>query len=180
MKRSFMIDDQTRNENRRKLNDLAEVIIQNVKGSAIASDQLYREADLAIDFCEDVPALDDSDVERILAHFHQVGAIAKASSIHVNGWFGDWDKLSMTRKFFMEEFGIDIDSNKDRFVYCGDSPNDSPMFGFFPNACGVANVQDFVGRMDALPAFVANAHGGQGFVEIGEQILATRSSVNNK
>lgn len=179
MKRMFMMDDETRNENRKKLNALAEVIVQNVKGSAVASDQLYREADLAIDFCEDVPALDNSDVERILSHFHEVGAIAKASSIHVNGWFGDWDKLSMTRKFLKQEFNIDVDSNKERFVYCGDSPNDSPMFGFFPNACGVANVQDFVGRMDALPAFIANAYGGQGFVEIGEQILAVRSSINS-
>ncbi|PHR87452.1 MAG: HAD family hydrolase [Blastopirellula sp.] len=179
MKRTFMMDDAARNENRKKLNELADAIVDDVKGAAVASDQLYREADLAIDFCEDVPALSDDDVERILKHFHDVGAVAKASSIHVNGWFGDWDKLSMTRKFLMEEFFIDLEKDKDRFIYCGDSPNDSPMFGFFPNACGVANVQEFVGRMEALPAFVANARGGDGFVEIGEQIIAARTANQN-
>lgn len=179
MKRTFMMDDATRNKNRKKLNDLAGVIVNDVKGSAVASDQLYREADLAIDFCEDVPALSEDDVERILKHFHDVGAVAKVSSIHVNGWFGDWDKLSMTRKFLMDEFSIDVERDKDRFIYCGDSPNDSPMFDFFPNACGVANVQEFVGRMEALPAFVANARGGDGFVEIGEQIIAARTANQN-
>ena len=142
----------------------------------MALDQQYREADLAIDFCEDVPPLQKEDVQRIVDHFHAVGAVAKVSSIHVNGWFGDWDKLTMTKKFLAREFGIDLESDRDRFVYCGDSPNDAPMFGFFPNACGVANVADFLGKMEALPTFIAKSHGAEGFVEIGEKILAARSA----
>lgn len=176
MKRKFMVDEATRSANRERLSQLAKTIIAKVPGSAVSSDQHYREADLAIDFCEDVAALGSEDVEKILQCFRDAGAVAKASSIHVNGWFGDWDKLSMTRSFMMECFGVDIDTDCERIVYCGDSPNDAPMFGFFPNACGVANVQEFVGRMDALPAFVADAKGADGFVEIGEQILAARQT----
>lgn len=176
MRRKFMVDEATRSANRERLSQLAKTIIAKVPGSAVSSDQHYREADLAIDFCEDVAALGSEDVEKILQCFRDAGAVAKVSSIHVNGWFGDWDKLSMTRSFMMECFGVDIDTDRDRIVYCGDSPNDAPMFGFFPNACGVANVQEFVGRMDALPAFVADAKGADGFVEIGEQILAARQT----
>ncbi len=57
---------------------------------------------------------------------------------------------------------LDLDAAKDRFVFCGDSPNDAPMFSFFPFACGVANVKDFIGRIDALPAYISQARGGRG------------------
>ena len=109
--------------------------------------RLYREADLAIDFCEDVAPLPPAAVDRIVAVFEAEGATAKVSSIHVNGWFGAYDKLSMTRRFVAEALGLDLDAERERFVFCGDSPNDAPMFGFFPNACGVANVRDFAGRL---------------------------------
>jgi HAD superfamily hydrolase (TIGR01484 family) len=175
MRRVFIADRATRAKNRRKLDALASVILQDIPGTALASDQHYREADLAIDFCEDVPPLEEDQVDRIVAHFHAAGAVAKVSSIHVNGWFGDWDKLTMSKQFLATEFGFDLDAQKNRFIYCGDSPNDAPMFGFFPNACGVANVTDFVGKMEALPAFVAPSRGGDGFIEIGEKILAART-----
>lgn len=175
MRRIFIADPATRAKNRSKLDALAKVILQDVPGTALASDQHYREADLAIDFCEDVPPLPQDQVDRIVAHFHAAGAVAKVSSIHVNGWFGDWDKLTMSKQFLATEFEIDLEAQKNRFIYCGDSPNDAPMFGFFPNACGVANVVDFVGEMEALPAFVASSRGGDGFIEIGEKLLAARA-----
>ncbi|MEM6695797.1 MAG: HAD-IIB family hydrolase [Pseudomonadota bacterium] len=174
MRRVLNLDGAARETNRARLADLAQVILDDVPGTALASDQQYREADLAIDFCEDVPPLPEAEVTRIVDHFTAVGATAKVSSIHVNGWFGDWDKLTMSRRFLREEFSIDLDAARERFVYCGDSPNDAPMFGFFPHACGVANVADFLGRMEALPRYIAPSHGGAGFVEIGERILAAR------
>jgi HAD superfamily hydrolase (TIGR01484 family) len=173
MIRRFVASDAERAANRRKLTALGEKILAEVPGSAIASDQLYREADLAIDFREDVPPLPRTAVDKIVALFEQAGAVAKVSSIHVNGWFGQYDKLSMTRRFVQETMGLDLDAMKDRFVFCGDSPNDAPMFAFFPFACGVANVKDFVDRIPALPAYVSNARGGQGFVEIANQILSS-------
>ncbi len=71
-------------------------------GAAISADQLYREADLAIDFCEDVPPLPRAAIDRIVALFEDAGGVAKVSSIHVNGWFGAYDKLSMTRIFLRD------------------------------------------------------------------------------
>jgi HAD superfamily hydrolase (TIGR01484 family) len=148
------------------LAEIARHILHEVPGSALASDQGYREADIAIDFCEDVPPLPRAAVERIATLMRAAGLTAKISSIHVNGWFGGYDKLSTTRLFMRERFDIDLDSAKDAFVFVGDSPNDAPMFGYFPYAVGVANVRDFIGTMLALPAFVTEKRCGEGFAEV--------------
>lgn len=174
MVRRFAADAEERAQNRQRLQTVGRRILAEVPGAAIASDQLYREADLAVDFCEDVAPLPVESVNRIVALFGEAGAVAKVSSIHVNGWYGAYDKLSMTRMFVREAFGLDLDTARSRFVFCGDSPNDAPMFAFFPFACGVANVMAFAGRMTAMPAFVASGRGGAGFVEIADRILAAR------
>jgi len=174
MVRHFAASPAERADNRRKLESLAQRILKEVPGTAIAADQLYREADLAIDFREDVAPLPPEAVDRIVALFDEAGAVAKVSSIHVNGWYGAYDKLSMTRLFVHDVLGLDLETTKSLFIFCGDSPNDEPMFDFFPFACGVANVRDFAPRMCALPAFVSESRGGAGFVEIANRILSAR------
>jgi hypothetical protein len=175
MVRHFAADPAERAANRRKLEQLAERILKQVPGAAVAADQRYREADLAIDFREDVAPLPLEAVDRIVALFEEAGAVARISSIHVNGWFGAYDKLSMTRQFVRDVLGLDLASAGSRFAFCGDSPNDEPMFDFFPVSCGVANVREFATRMKALPAFVSQARGGAGFVEIANRILSLRN-----
>src|SRR5690349_11246418 len=103
--------------NRVKLKAIQEEVLASVPGSALASDQAYRVADLAIDFCEDVPALPESEVDRIVSIFEKAGAQAKVSSIHVNGWFGDYNKLSMARTLLETVFGIGWEQAKDVVVY---------------------------------------------------------------
>jgi HAD superfamily hydrolase (TIGR01484 family) len=176
MIRKFIATEAERAANRSRLVALGARILSEVPGAAISADQLYREADLAIDFCEDVPPLPRAAVDKIVYLFEDAGGIAKVSSIHVNGWFGRYDKLAMTRIFLRERLGLDLDEARDRIVFCGDSPNDAPMFGFFPYACGVANVRDFEDSMDATPAFIASKRGGEGFVEIAERILSARAA----
>ena len=161
----------TRQRNRIKLNLLSDKILQAVPGCALASDQAYREADLAIDFCEDVPALPESAVSRIVDLFRQAGAHAKVSSIHVNGWFGDYDKLSMTRTLFAREFGCRLEDMMEEALFIGDSPNDEPMFGFFKLSVGVANVHALIHRIQNKPAFVTIGHGGDGFAEMAARLL---------
>lgn len=174
MRRVFAVEAAQRAEDRKRLARVRERILAEVPGAAVSADQLYREADLAIDFCEDVPALPMAEVDRIKDIFETEGAVAKVSSIHVNGWYGQYDKLTMTRRFASEVLDVDIDRHREQIVFVGDSPNDAPMFGFFPHACGVANVLRFRGRIDAEPAYVASSDGGQGFVEIADRILGAR------
>lgn len=160
---------------RSRLNALEAAILAAVPGARVAADQAYREADLAIDFREDVAPLTDGEVERIVALFRAAGATAKVSSIHVNGWYGTYDKLGMTRRLFAEAFATDLDAARASVVFVGDSPNDAPMFAHFPNAVGVANVRDFAGRIAHEPAWITQARGADGFVELAEAILAARS-----
>lgn len=175
MLQRFFTPEEERRANRVRLSVLRERILAEVPGAGIASDQLYREADLAIDVCEDVPPLPKEQVDRILAMFAEAGAVAKLSSIHVNGWFGSYDKLSMARLFSADVLGLDLDADRERVVFVGDSPNDGPMFGFFPMSCGVANVLDFDRSALVPPAYVASRRGGAGFVEVADRILAARS-----
>ena len=175
LRQRFLQSEAEREAGRQKLEALKAKILREVPGAGIASDQPYRVADLAVDFCEDVKPLPREAVDRIVALFQAAGATAKISSIHVNGWFGSYDKLSMTRLALRELFAIDIDAERERVVFAGDSPNDSPMFGFFPNAVGVANVCDFGDLVTSLPRFVTRARAGAGFVELAEALLAARA-----
>lgn len=175
MRRVFAIEDAQRSIDREKLEKVRVRVLAEVSGAAVSADQLYREADLAIDFSEDVPPLPDAHIDRIKRIFEEEGAVAKISSIHVNGWYGAYDKLTMARRFAAEILDLDIDRERDRVVFVGDSPNDAPMFGFFPHACGVANVLQFLGRIDAEPAYVTVSEGGHGFVEVANRILEARS-----
>ena len=174
MRRVYAADESTRGANRLRLEAIRTRVLAEVPGSAVSADQAYREADLAIDFCEDVPPLDVQAVDRIKAIFEQEGAVAKVSSIHVNGWFGHYDKLSMTRRFAREVAGLDIDTDNDTIAFVGDSPNDAPMFGFFRNSFGVSLVRNFIGRMEAEPTYVTEGGGGRGFVEVAERLLSAR------
>ena len=161
-------------ESRRRLDALAGDILQAIPGCALASDQAYRLADLAIDFCEDVPRLSREDVARIVAVFTRHGATAKVSSIHVNGWFGSYDKLSMAQLMLRERYGLELAQERERCLFVGDSPNDAPMFAYLPHAVGVANVHDMAQRMTSLPAYVTPSRGGAGFAEVASALVAAR------
>jgi len=174
LRKRYVATEAERAANRRRLAEVAEAILREVPGAALASDQPYRESDLAIDFCEDVPRLPDDSIDRIIALMRAAGMTAKMSSIHVNGWFGAYDKLAMTRTLLREEFGIDVDAERDRFIFVGDSPNDAPMFEHFPYSVGVANVRAFTGRIATPPAYITEGESGAGFAEVAAHLLAAR------
>lgn len=175
MQRHFHFDEATQASNRTKLLALQAKILKEVPGCAVASDQFCRLMDLAIDFCEDVPALPRSEVQKIVELFHKAGAEAKVSSIHVNGWFGKYDKLTTTLKMLKNEFQVSIEEAKAKCAFTGDSPNDEPMFGYFPHSFAVANIQNFIKDLNTPPTYVAKTRGGLGFVEIVRQILLQKN-----
>lgn len=161
-----------------RLQPVVQQIIAAVPGARSASDQAFRLFDLAIDFCEDPPDLGLDGAERIRQTFVAAGAHAKISNIHVNGWFGDYDKLSMTRLFLnrqgLAELPPDPPTDLDQVIYCGDSPNDEPMFEYFPLSVAVANIAPFLPRLRSPPRFITPSAGGQGFAEVARMILAAQ------
>lgn len=175
LKARHLLTASERTANTAKLAAVRDTILSEVPGSAVASDQFCRQYDLAIDFCEDVPALPQVAVERIVALMEEAGMTAKVSSIHVNGWFGQYDKLSMAQLMLRERYGLELANERAHCIFSGDSPNDAPMFAYLPHAVGVANVADFVGRMAALPAYITCARGGAGFAEMARFLLKARA-----
>ena len=171
LQKQYRDPPETRARNHARLADIGRNIVAAVRGCAIAADQPYRETDLAIDYCEDVPPLPLEAAERIAGLMRAAGLHAKVSSIHVNGWFGEYDKLTMTRQLFREQFGTGLDRDRAAVVYVGDSPNDAPMFEFFPNSVGVANIKRFASMVKTTPTFVTHASSGAGFAELVEHLL---------
>ncbi len=169
--RHFQDDERTRAANRDRLLAIGGRILSQVPGCALASDQPYRETDLAIDYCEDVPPLPLETAERIAALMRAEGLTAKVSSIHVNGWFGSYDKLAMTRRLFADFFRVDPDPLRRDFAFAGDSPNDAPMFAHFENSVGVANVARFRDRLEAEPKYVTPSAAGAGLAELAAHLL---------
>jgi len=174
LNKRFLDSSKVRADKRKRLITIRDEILAAVPGSALASDQHCREADLAIDYCEDVPPLGPKAVKKICHIFKAQGATCKVSSIHVNGWFGKYDKLGMAKLFMQERFGLDLNAEKDCFAYCGDSPNDEPMFRYFPISVAVKNVLKFVDQMQTLPAYITSLEGGEGFAEFAKEILKHR------
>jgi len=167
----FRDDAGIRAQKRARLEALAQRILAAVPGTALAADQPYRETDLAIDYCEDVPALPLESAERVASLMKDAGLTARISSIHVNGWFGDYDKLSTARLAYEELFGESLPADA-RAVYAGDSPNDEPMFGHFQLSVGVANVRRYSALLRSPPKFVTASPCGAGFRELADHLLA--------
>jgi HAD superfamily hydrolase (TIGR01484 family) len=141
-----------------------------------AGDNALRRFDYAIDHAECVkPPLSVEEVAEIVGIFAREGCEAKPSSIHVNCWIGSFDKRAASVAFLAARFGYEDAVDRDKVLYVGDALNDEVMFAHFPNASAVANVDLWIDRMKAFPAWVSSDRYGAGFAEIAGVILAART-----
>ena len=177
IKRYYLDNIQTQ-ESKRKLEMIKNEVLTRFPTCRVASDQPYREFDLAIDFCEDVPTLPMEDVLEIVNIYEKYGATAKISSIHVNGWFGDFDKLKMTQLFAKEVLKYNLKDNMDKILFVGDSPNDQPMFEYFKISVGVANIAKFSDLITYPPKYITKNNSGKGFAELVRILLSKRIKVS--
>ncbi|MEA3222525.1 MAG: HAD-IIB family hydrolase [Thermodesulfobacteriota bacterium] len=160
---------------KKEIEAIKKEILTEVPRARVATDQPYRLFDLAIDFSEDVVPLTNGEIEVICNIFSEHGARYKISSIHVNGWFGDYDKLTMTRLFIKERLSMDEKEAEEKFLFIGDSPNDEPMFEAFSLSVGVANIKRFITKMEFLPKYITLGSGSLGFAEMASIILKRRN-----
>jgi HAD superfamily hydrolase (TIGR01484 family) len=171
MQRRYSITEEKIRVYRERLNIIRDRVLKEVKGTKVASDQFGRIFDLAIDFAEDVPKLADKDILRIKTICEEGGAIAKISNIHVNCWFGDYDKLSMVRLFLKEVLNKTLEESQQAVAFIGDSPNDEPMFKAFQNSFAVANIREFESSLTSKPQYVADFPEALGFVQTASCLL---------
>jgi len=160
---------------RETLMRVAARVLREVPGAALAADQPFRISDVAIDYCEDVPRLGPDKVDEICRILADEGMHYKVSSIHVNYWVGDFDKLSGVRSFAEREAGLSFSDLARAALFIGDSPNDEPLFGGFAHSIAVGNIRAFLGKIRQLPEFITERDSAEGFTEAVRTILAKRS-----
>ncbi|MCM2323794.1 MAG: HAD-IIB family hydrolase [Oligoflexia bacterium] len=161
---------------RARLRGLGERIQARFPQAKWASDQAYREFDLAIDFCEDVPRWPEADVDALLRLCADEGAHAKLSSIHVNAWYGDYDKRRGLEHWLASGApGLSGEVPAwEELLFIGDSPNDEPLFQAFDLSVGVANLTPFLPRLRTAPRWLTQAESGAGFAELARALIAAR------
>ena len=162
---------------RDRLARIAARVLREVPGTALAADQPFRVSDFAIDCCEDVPALPPEKLDEICRILADEGVRFKVSSIHVNFWLGDFDKLSGVLLFLAEQARSSLEEMKERTLFIGDSPNDEPLFAGFAHSIAVGNLRRFLPRITHLPEFIAEGEAATGFCEAAATILEKRGAV---
>jgi len=171
--RWYARDMETRRRDRAALDAAAREILGLVPGLKLAADQAFRETDIAIDISEEVDALDEPTLERIQAVLASKNLKYKLSSIHINAWFGEHDKAKTCRRFIREVLGASPGTGGHLFI--GDSPNDEPLFEAFDLSVGVHNIERYAPRLAHPPRYVTRACGAEGFVEMADHVLSSRS-----
>ncbi len=170
--RWYAQDDEAREAGRQVLAGAGQALLEMVPGLRLASDQPFRETDLAIDISEDVAELDASTLTRIEGFLTMRGLEYKISSIHINAWTGSYDKASTCRRFITDVLGEQAGTGADLFV--GDSPNDEPLFAAFPLSVGVRNIERYAAGLAHPPRYVTSSRGADGFVELVDHLLQSR------
>ncbi|MEO8059926.1 MAG: HAD-IIB family hydrolase [Burkholderiales bacterium] len=163
----------TRTVNARRLKSVAARVLRDVPGTRLARDSAGRVTDIAIDHSE-FAQLSPAQIEQVVAVMRAEGMNATVSSIHVNGWFGEHTKLSGARWIVQRLLSRDLEGERARWVYVGDSTNDQLMFGHFALSVGVANLLDFADVLTVWPAFLTERARGAGFAEVAQRLLEAR------
>jgi HAD superfamily hydrolase (TIGR01484 family) len=156
-----------------RLTQIREKVLLKFKRVKVASDQFARLYDLAIDFAEEVkPPLSFAEAQKIHQVFADLGAEAKVSSIHVNGWFGSFSKQSGLRTLVETHWKKSLTNN---VIYVGDSPNDSSLFETVGCSVGVANIKEFLGVVPmTAPLFVTEKKCSLGALEVIQKLIKVR------
>jgi HAD superfamily hydrolase (TIGR01484 family) len=167
-------DEPTRVHNTHRLGAVAEQVLREVPGATLARDSAGRVTDIAIDHSE-FTQLPPQRIEQVVALMCAAGMNATVSSIHINGWFGSHTKLSGARWMVQRLFGRELEAERERWVYVGDSTNDQLMFAHFPLSVGVANLRQFAAQLEVWPHYITQHERGRGFAEVADALLRTRA-----
>ena len=168
--RLYQQDAATRATNFARMQQVLAHIEASIAGARRATDSAGRETDIAIDHSE-FTRLSDAQIDKVVLAMRHEGMHATVSSIHINGWYGEHNKLEGARWIVRQLWGRDLDAERDRWVYVGDSTNDALMFQAFANSVGVANVARFVPHLTHLPRYVTRGERGAGFAEVAQAVL---------
>ena len=173
LRKIYQQDEAVRHANFARMQQVAQRIVAEVVGAGLARDSVGRETDIAIDHSE-YTTLPQHAIAQVVKLMQDEGMNATVSSIHINGWLGDHNKLAGAQWIVRELFGRKLDAELERWVYVGDSTNDVLMFEHFPHSAGVANIRRFESELSHPPAYITPSERGAGFAEVAQAILSSR------
>ena len=169
----YQQDRVARAKNGQRMKQVTARVLCEVRGALVSQDSDGRETDIAIDHSE-FTKLSVEKMAQVVQIMQAEGMNATVSSIHINGWFGDHNKLTGARWIVRELFGRALDDEMDRWVYVGDSTNDQLMFEHFAHSVGVANIRRFEAQLSHKPRYITQGERGAGFAEVARALLQAR------
>ena len=175
LSKSYQLDSYTRATNYAHMQDVLTRIEREVQGAKRSTDSAGRETDIAIDHSE-FTHLPQAQIDQVVQIMQSEGMQATVSSIHINGWYGDHNKLQGAHWIVRELFDRDLSQEMNRWAYVGDSTNDQLMFEAFENSIGVANIVRFLPELKYLPRYIASSERGAGFVEVSGYLTTLEAS----
>ena len=171
--KTYFQDMPTRCINHARMQQVAARVLREVPGTQLAQDSAGRETDIAIDHNE-FAKLPQCHIDKVVSIMRAEGMQASVSSIHINGWYGSHNKLVGARWAVAELYGRDLDTERDRWAFVGDSTNDQLMFEAFANSIGVANIARFLPQLKSPPQYVTPGERGAGFAQAAALLLSPR------
>ncbi len=171
VRKLYQQNAETRAANFARMQAVAQRVLHKVPGTRLSQDSPGRETDIAFDHSE-FTQLDAGSIGQVVQIMRGEGMSATVSSIHINGWYGDHNKLVGARWIVGELLGRDLQAEMDQWAYVGDSTNDQLMFDAFTHSVGVANIQRFASELTHFPRYVTQGERGAGFVEVASALLS--------
>ena len=166
----YQQDLATRTRNYQQMQGIAQRVLKEIPGTAMAQDSPGRETDIAFDHSE-FHRLTQNQIQQVVQLLQQEGMTATISSIHINAWFGDHNKWHGAQWILKELTGRNLKQEIEQWVYVGDSTNDQVMFENFTHSVGVANIKRFEKELKHLPKYIAEHERGAGFAELASVLL---------
>jgi len=176
MERIYLTTVEQRRAAFKRLEKIKEKVLTLIPKARVASDQPFRLTDLAIDISEDIKPLSKREVKKIWTIAKDFEANYKVSSIHINCWYGHFNKLKCLKKYLYDQTGKDLYALKDNIFFIGDSPNDEPLFRALPHSAAVANLKEFFLDLKFFPKYITAHSSARGFAQAVDTILKKRNS----
>lgn len=174
MLRKFLITEKEIENFKLNLNKLERRVLAEVQECRISVDQIFRLTDLAIDIGRDGEVPSENVLQKLYSIIDEEGVRHKTSSVHINCWCGNYDKLSCL-KVFMDDFSSVEEGEKySNILYVGDAPNDEPIFAGIKNTVAVANIKRYVSKLTNKPTYITSGESADGFNELVEILLDKR------
>lgn len=147
-----------------------EELYGRVRRVKLSQDSFGRLYDIAIDYNQVEPFLNQNEVDEVLKTCKELNVSYQVSSIHINCFFGNYNKKNAIEEFVHFLYDKSFYDIKNESAYAGDSKNDELPFSMFKYTFAVANIKKYLKDMKYKPVIVVKGVGSKGFAEIVDHL----------